>query len=447
MEAALRIGSADEAAAALREAEPFREVSDGLLQRIAALARPAQFKAGERIYAAGEATDDIYVVAAGRVEHVFKREVGAREALKRVGRGGVIGWAGLLLGQTRRLATVTALEPCTLLRIPTEELVRLLESEPVEGKTVMDRFGGMIQREFTVPSLLAQVRRLSGTPLTEEMSRWTLTMYRISLWARSPRPYLMAIGFALFLGFWYMAVEIWRLPRFSEMPGLTAVLREWFSPDPTYGLSIYTAEYYQHIWVSIWRVAQAFFIATALGVPLGLLMGWSRAFKEYVFPVFETLRPIPILAWVPLAIVMFMSSESAVIYLAFLASFFATALNTMLGVQSIDESYVRAANCLGAKRWQVFRHVIIPGALPFIFTGLQISIGVCWFSLVAAEMVSGQFGLGYVINTSFMMVRYPTIIIGMITLGIVGYTTSALVRLAGDYLMQWRVRELALAER
>jgi NitT/TauT family transport system permease protein len=338
------------------------------------------------------------------------------------------------------------MEPTLLLRLPTEELVKVLESEPAEGATVMDRFGRMIQKEFAVPSFLAQVRRVSGAPLTEEMSRLSLTMYRISLWLKSPRPYLMLIGFALFLGTWYLAVEVLRLPRFKDMPGLTVVVKEWLSPNPTFGLSVYTPEYYQHIWVSIWRVTQGFFLATALGVPLGLLMGWSARFKEYVFPVFEMLRPIPILAWVPLAIVMFIATESAVIFLAFLASFFATALNTMLGVQSIDESYVRAANCLGARRWQVFRHVIIPGALPFIFTGLQISIGVCWFSLVAAEMVSGQFGLGYVINTSYVMVRYPTIIIGMATLGLVGYATSALVRLAGDYLMQWRVRELALAE-
>ena len=107
-------------------------------------------------------------------------------------------------------------------------------------------------------------------------------------------------------------------------------------------------------------------------------------------------------------------------------------------------SYVRAASCLGARRWQVFRHVWCPGALPFIFTGLQISVGVAWFSLVAGEMVSGEYGLGYVINTSYTMVRYPTIIIGMVTLGIVGYVTSAAVRLLGDYMMQWRTRELAL---
>jgi len=446
MEAALQAGATDDALVVLREATPFGDASEALLQRIAAIARPARFSAGARIYSANDAADDIFVVVSGRVEHVFKPEVGAREAHRRIARGGVFGWAGLLLGHTKRLATVTAIEPAEVLRIDTEALVRLLESEPLEGSRVMERFATMIQREFTVPALLAQLRRLSG-PLTEEMSSLSLTMYRLSLWLKSPRPYLMLVGFALFLGFWYFAVEVWSLPRFSQMPRITGVVKEWLSPSPTYGLSFYTGEYYQHIGMSVWRVAQAFFLATLLGVPFGLFLGWSRKFKEYVFPVFETLRPIPVLAWVPLAIVMFISTESSVIYLAFLASFYATALNTMLGVQSIDESYIRAANCLGAGRWQVFRHVIIPGALPFIFTGLQISIGVSWFSLVAAEMVSGQYGLGYVINTSFVMVRYPTIVIGMATLGVVGYITSAMVRIAGDYLMEWRVRELALAER
>jgi ABC-type nitrate/sulfonate/bicarbonate transport system permease component len=254
----------------------------------------------------------------------------------------------------------------------------------------------------------------------------------------------MLVGFTLFIGFWYLAVEVWKLPRFSEMPGPTVVVREWFSRNPTYGLSIFTPEYYMHIWVSTRRVAIAFFLATAIGVPLGLFLGWSERFKQYVFPVFELLRPIPPLAWVPLAIVMFKGSETPIIFLTFLASFYATALNTMLGVESIDVSYTRAASCLGATRWQVFLHVIVPGSMPFIFTGLQISVGVAWFSLVAGEMVSGQYGLGYVINTSYTMVRYPTIVIGMITLGIVGYATSAIVRLVGAYLMQWRSRELAL---
>ena len=303
-----------------------------------------------------------------------------------------------------------------------------------------------VETSLRTPGVGAPPAADDGLPsgVTRQASRTELTMYRLSQWLRSPRPYLMLVGYALFLGFWYLAVEVWKLPRFSEMPGLTTVVKEWLSKDPVYGLSIYTPEYYQHIWVSVRRVTIAFSLATAAGIPLGLFLGWSQPVKEYVFPVFELLRPIPPLAWVPLSIIMFEGSETPVIFLTFLASFYATTLNTMLGAESIDVSYIRAAYCLGAKRWQVFLHVIVPGAMPFIFTGLQISVGVAWFSLVAGEMVSGQYGLGYVINTSYTMVRYPTIVIGMFTLGIVGYVTSALVRLLGDYMMQWRARELAL---
>ena len=272
MEAALRAGAADDAIAVLRDTTPFGDASDALLARIAALARPARYEAGARIYGADEVADDIFVVVSGRADHVFKPEVGAREPLKRVMRGGVFGWAGLLLGQTQRLASVAAAEPTEVLRIDTESLVKLLESEPLEGPRIMERFATTIQREFAAPALLAQVRRLSG-PLTEEMSSLSLTMYRFSLWLRSPRPYLMLIGFALFLGFWYLAVEVWKLPRFREMPGVTAVVKEWFAKSPTYGLSLYTEEYYKHIVVSIWRVTQAFFLATILGVTFGLLLG------------------------------------------------------------------------------------------------------------------------------------------------------------------------------
>jgi NitT/TauT family transport system permease protein len=277
-----------------------------------------------------------------------------------------------------------------------------------------------------------------------EASRFELVAYRISQWLRGQRPYLMLLGFALFFTFWYLTVEVWKLPRFVQLPGPTTVISEWLSPDPTYGLSLYSPQYYQHIWVSLRRVSIAFVLATATGVPLGLFLGWSQRFKEYVFPVFELLRPIPPLAWVPLAIIMFQGSETPIIYLTFLASFYATTLNAMLGVESIDISFVRAAYCLGAKRRQVFWHVVVPGAMPFIFTGMQISVGVAWFSLVAAEMVSGQYGLGYLINTSYTMVQYPTMVIGMITLGVVGYVTSAGIRILGNYMMQWRARELAI---
>lgn len=429
----------------LKKTMPFQVVSDGMLRRIAALGGRVSYDRGAVIYDVGDKAGDILIVVSGKVEHALEPGVEARVPVQTLGSGDVFGWAALLKNHGQRLARAVCREPTEIIRIDADELLRILESDPETGDVVMSRFATMITRDFTVPDLLAQLRTLQRTQGGSGMSRTMITMHTLAQWVKSPRPYLMLVGFALFLGFWYLSVEVWKLPRFREMPGITSVVKEWLSPDPTYGLSIYTPEYYKHIWVSVWRVLQAFFLATLLGVPLGLFLGWSRKFKEYVFPVFETLRPIPILAWVPLAIVMFISSESAVIYLAFLASFFATALNTMLGVESVEESYVRAAYCLGADKWQVFRHVVVPGALPFIFTGLQISMGVSWFSLVAAEMVSGQFGLGYVINTSYVMVRYPTIVIGMITLGFVGYVTSAMVRMLGDHLMQWRVRELALS--
>ena len=254
----------------------------------------------------------------------------------------------------------------------------------------------------------------------------------------------MLIGFAITLGFWHLAVEVWRLPRFKEMPGLLDVLREWTSRSPAFGISLFTEDYYRDIVVSCRRVAIAFLVATGLGVPCGLLLGWSRKFRGYVFSVFEILRPIPVIAWVPLAIIMFRGQETPVIFLVTMAAFFATALNTKLGVESIDQSFIRASRCLGAKPHQVFWHVVIPGALPYIFTGLQISMGVAWFSLVVGEMVSGQYGLGYRINAAYATLAYPTMAIAMLTLGIVGYLSSAAIRMMGGVLMRWRARELAL---
>ena len=435
---------AEQALDIFKRTMPFQVVSNDMLRKIAARSWKAGYEAGAVLYDVGDLADDIFIIVSGKVEHALEPGVKARRPVLNLGPGDVFGWAALLEKYPARLARAVCTEPAEIIRINGEELLRVLESEPETGDVVMSRFATMITRDYTVPDLIAQLRGIHRQLHAGDIQGMNLTLYRLSLWARSPRPYLMLIGFALFLGFWYLSVEAWKLPRFREMPGITVVIKEWFSKDPAFGLSFYTEEYYKHIGMSVWRVTQAFLLATALGVPFGLFLGWSRTFKEYLFPAFETLRPIPILAWVPLAIVMFVSTESAVIYLTFLASFFATALNTMLGVESIDESYTRAASCLGASKWQVFRHVIIPGSLPFVFTGLQISVGVSWFSLVAAEMVSGQYGLGYVINTSYTMVRYPTIVIGMITLGAVGYVTSAMVRVAGDYMMQWRVRELAL---
>lgn len=272
-------------------------------------------------------------------------------------------------------------------------------------------------------------------------------LYRARKSLTGSTPYLMMGGIVLWLVTWWLLCEVLGVPRFEKMPGPVSVLKELFAVEPFLGISIFTQEYYEHIYLSCRRIFFAFLIATCLGVPLGLFMGWSKTVRDYAFPILETVRPIPILAWVPLAILMFRGFEAPVIYLATLASFFVTTLNTLLGVDSIDESYFRAAGCLGAKRRHVFWHVVVPGSMPFIFTGLQISIGVAWFSLVAAEMVSGDGGLGYLIVDAYMNNVTVPMVIGMITLGFVGWATSAMVRMVGNRLMQWRVRALALEGR
>jgi NitT/TauT family transport system permease protein len=272
---------------------------------------------------------------------------------------------------------------------------------------------------------------------------WELVLSRVKHGLGTSAPYLAALGLLSFLLAWYLLSEVLKAPLFEKLPGPVAVASEWFSRTPTFGLSIFTSEYYMHIWKSLWRVLQAFTLATVLGVPLGLFMGWSKVFKDYSFPLFESLRPIPMLAWVPLAILMFPGREASVIYVTFLGSFFATTLNTLLGVESIDEVYFRAARCLGCKPRQIFFRIVLPGSLPFIFTGLQISVGYAWFCLVAGEMIAGEFGLGYLIWNAYMTVQYPVLVIAMITLGFLGWASSGLVRLVGRRLMQWQVREMA----
>jgi NitT/TauT family transport system permease protein len=278
-------------------------------------------------------------------------------------------------------------------------------------------------------------------PQDIQVSAISLFFFRTKLWLKSPTPYLTLLGLTLLILLWWLTTEVWQLPRFEKLPGPVSVFKEWVSKDPSYGISIYMPEYYGHIWRSVLRVLQAFGLATTLGVTLGLFMGWNKIFKDYTFPVMEILRPIPMLAWVPLAILMWPEREMAIIYLTFLASFFATTLNTLLGVESIDESYFRAARCLGAKERHIFFRVVIPGAMPFIFTGLQISMGVAWFSLVAGEMLAGEYGLGYLIWNSFILVQYPVIVIAMVTLGVIGWASSAMIRFVGTLLMKWQTRE------
>lgn len=271
--------------------------------------------------------------------------------------------------------------------------------------------------------------RTRGAPQGRATHRWSSFLHGV-------------LGIGIFLLSWFLLVDLLGVWRFAQLPLISVSLKEMFSVDPTYGVSVFTREYYQHLVASCWRVIFAFLIAVSSGVVIGILAGWSRWFHAIIIPLLELARPIPVLAWIPLVILVMPSRESSVIALTFLAAFFITILNTLLGVRSIDEVYFRAARSLGFSRWAVLRHIVVPGALPYIFVGLQIAMAACWFSLVASEIVSGTAGLGYKVWEAYYYVQFETMVIMILTLGVCGYISSAAIRRVGDYLMRWRSKGL-----
>ena len=248
---------------------------------------------------------------------------------------------------------------------------------------------------------------------------------------------LNVVGFMAFLFLWYASVQWLPIAAFRRLPDPVEVIIEWTSLDPYYGVSIFTANYYTHIFYSTYRVLASFFLAIILGVPLGIFMGWKNSVHNYAYALLGLLRPIPPLAWVPIAILLFPGVELAVIFVTFLVAFFATTMNTYVGVKAIPEDYFRAAACFGATEADILRDVVIPGAMPSIFTGLQIAMGAAWFSLAAGEMIAAQYGLGFVIWEAYNLIQYTTIVIGMATLGLAGFLSSAIVRWIGNRLMAW----------
>ena len=195
---------------------------------------------------------------------------------------------------------------------------------------------------------------------------------------------------------------------------------------------------YIHIAVSLKRILIAFGLASILGVTVGVLMGRSRIASDIVMPYIEILRPIPAVAWIPLAILMLPTEESSIIYITFLGAFFPIVLNTLHGVEQTPETLIRVAMSFGANNMAILRHVVLPGALPSIMAGLAIGMGVAWFSLLAGEIISGQYGIGYFTWNSYTLVEYPNIIIGMLMIGCLGTLSTWLVKQASKPALRWQ---------
>jgi NitT/TauT family transport system permease protein len=192
-----------------------------------------------------------------------------------------------------------------------------------------------------------------------------------------------------------------------------------------------------NIGMSLRRIFIGFAVATVVGVAMGLAIGRYRVMRQLFFPALEALRPIPAIAWVPISIMLWPDNEVSIVFITFIGAFFPILLNTVSGVQSVDNVLLRAGQCLGAHEGRLMWHVVLPGAAPQIFTGLAVGMGVAWVSLIAAEMISGQFGIGYFTWEAYSLISYADIVLGMITIGLLGLVCSGLIRLAGRTLMPW----------
>jgi NitT/TauT family transport system permease protein len=194
-----------------------------------------------------------------------------------------------------------------------------------------------------------------------------------------------------------------------------------------------------HIQSSVIRILAGYFFATILGVGLGILIGWFQKLEDLVFLPLELLRPIPAVAWIPLAILMFPDAESGMIYITFIGAFFPILISTIKGVEGVDMLLLRVGQCLGAGQWYVFKDIVVPGAMPSIASGLVIGMGNSWFCLVTAEILAGRYGIGYITWESYVTSNYPPIVMGMLLIGLMGSLSSYLVERLIHLLMPWRV--------
>ncbi len=278
----------------------------------------------------------------------------------------------------------------------------------------------------------------------------------------SPALWRGVVSIAVFLILWEIGARSkqWMAPEFfapfRELLGAIGLKKDYLPwigavPAPSVVLASWIAvlvdrSYWQSWYMSLFRVMAGFLAAMLIGIPFGLMLAVSRVTHGIGFPVFEVLRPIPPLAWVPASIIFWPTQETAIAFITFLGAFYTIVINVLGGARSIDVRYFQAARSMGSSRWDIFRRVILPGTLPSIVVGSAVGMGITWEVVVAAEMISGGGsqiggtrggGLGFFIWNSYVGGSYEQIVIGMISIGIAGFASSELLRWGGRHATPW----------
>lgn len=261
--------------------------------------------------------------------------------------------------------------------------------------------------------------------------------------SRLPRaPWFLLLPAAL-VALWHFAVvEQWVAAGIIPSPArVIESWRTWIfgSAKPT--LSPYSGTWLANVMYSTRRVLEGFGLAALAGVPLGLIIGWSRLVARLVDPLIQLLRPVPITAWLPFAIAVFGIYDASALFLIGLGAFYPIVVNTTHGVRDTNLLLLRAARMMGARPASVLGKVILPCALPSIFTGLRLGLGVAWTAVIVAEMIAVKSGLGYVLWDAYYVGRMDICVATMFSVGILGFASDRIIVAISRLVLRWRTLE------
>ncbi|MFJ4838268.1 ABC transporter permease [Streptomyces sp. NPDC088746] len=246
---------------------------------------------------------------------------------------------------------------------------------------------------------------------------------------------LRALSLVAALGVWQLLttydVSLWL--RFEQFPTVTDVAG-------AFGDRLGSDAYWQDLTDSLTRIVTGFALAAVLGITVGTAVARSRIASDLLGPVLEVIRPVPAIALVPVAILLFPSNEQGIVFITCTAAFFPVMVSTRHAVRALTPVWEEAVLTMGGGRWRILGSVVLPGALPGILGGLSVGIGVSWICVISAEMISGEYGVGYRTWQDYTVVDYPGVFVGMATIGLLGWITSTAVELLGRRLTRWLPR-------
>jgi NitT/TauT family transport system permease protein len=274
-----------------------------------------------------------------------------------------------------------------------------------------------------------------AVPVTTQVDTVTATV--ASRRAGSPWPWrlLRLVSVAVAIGLWQVltAGKVRLLLRFDTLPTVTEIVH-------ALGRRLGTSEYWLDLAQSLIRILTGFGLAAVVGVATGVLLGRSRLFANTFGPLTELVRPVPAIAMVPVAILLFPTDEAGIVFITFLAAYFPILVSTRHAVRALPTLWEDSVRTLGGGRWDVLKQVVLPGILPGVFGGLSVGMGVAWICVISAEMISGRLGIGYRTWQDYTVLAYSQVFVGIITIGVLGFATAAAVEVVGRRVTSWLPR-------